>query len=713
MTSIISDAGAGRALFLTKMKLTVHAISMSLLAGAIPGLLFPVVVWIGFLKPVDEDLLKNVIVSHIASDTVPRKWKVQDEEGRTAIVTVTRADGVDVQLLTPPQFRSVAMRYSPAISVFPKVLLVSIACALLGYIGVWRSLSRIGKKAREAKVVRGKDDVVSPRELSEQVRKREPGPYRILGVRLPVKAPMQGILFQGAQGTGKSIGQHDLMLQVFARRKKCVIYDHSGEYYRAYFRPGKDFMFNPALLGCVPWSIFAELDHTYDSNTLSHAFLPPKAGVVHGASAFFEDAARALFSVMLLRLAQRGAVNTRVISEAILSMPEDELDLLIRESIASSAVGGDSKGQRQGVISSIAIYLDGIAAVPDGNWSLRRFFETDDDARFFIVNTDDTMAMFAPLYRLLLTVAFGAIAAKQEVVHEDRYWFFTDEAAQLGDIQLDKWQATLRKYGVAVATGTQADKQYYSTMGQDRGETLLNCFNTMVMLRTGEPNMAKRMAERLTKREMETVSEGQALAVSEWRDGGSVNRQGGQEKFLVMPGEIQSLDNCVAYLGLPGSYSVAKVDYRNWLPKWYRPWARVNRFAERQGNPPRDPRFSVVRATDQDALESVRADAEREREEKAAAQAAVEEIEKDGQWVVLDEETGEIAPSSANTPRGSVPESDGAHVDSGEPAPFVFGTRHVAEVDESDASGESETTGNDGLFGGRIRARDTEEEGGK
>lgn len=637
---VISDAGAGRALFLTSMKLTVHAMNMSMWAGALPGLLLPIVFWLGWLNPTDSDILKQTIVSHIVSKETPRKWPIRDEHGADSFLTVVKADGSEVQMLTPPQFLAVTRGMSPVTSTLPKVLLAAFTCAFLGYIGIWRSLRRLGKKARENKLVRGKEDVVTPPVLSAQVRRKEPGPYKLLDVCIPVKAPMQGVMFLGAQGTGKSIGQHDLMRQVFARKKKCVIYDHAGEYFRAYYRPGKDFFFNPSMLGCVPWSIFAELENTYDSNTLSHAFLPPKAGVVHGASAFFEDAARALFSVMLLRLAQRGARNTRVIAEGILGMPEDELELLIRESVASSAVGGDSAGQRQGVISSIAIYLDGIAAVPDGDWSMRQFFEADDDARMFILNTEDTMAMFAPLYRLLLTVAFIAIAAKQEIVHEDRYWFFTDEAAQLGDIQLDKWQATLRKNGVCVVTGAQADKQFYTTMGQDRAEALLNTMRTVAMLATPEPNMAKRMAERLTKREMDVVSEGQALAVSEWRDGANLN-SGEGEKWLVIPAQIQSLDNCVAYIQMPGSYPVTQVDYRHWLPKWWRPWARVNRFKEVRENPPRDPRFKVIRATGQDALASVREDAVKERAAKAAAEEAKATIEADGVWVVV-EETGEM-----------------------------------------------------------------------
>ena len=128
-------------------------------------------------------------------------------------------------------------------------------------------------------------------------------------------------------------------------------------------------------------------------------------------------------------------------------------------------------------------------------------------------------------------------------------------------------QAELRKYGVCVSAGIQSDKQLVTSMGQDRGETVMNCFNTVVMLRANEPNMAKRMAERLGRRDMAVVSNGQALAVTDWRDGGNLN-QGEQEKWLVMPSKIGQMKNCTAYLRLPGDYPATFVNYRHWLPRW-------------------------------------------------------------------------------------------------------------------------------------------------
>jgi hypothetical protein len=123
----------------------------------------------------------------------------------------------------------------------------------------------------------------------------------------------------------------------------------------------------------------------------------------------------------------------------------------------------------------------------------------------------------------------------------------------------------------------------------------MNCFNTVLMLRMNEPSMMERASKRLGKLEMETVSQNQALAVNEFRDGAGVNIQD-HEKWLVMPSEIGALESCTGFLKLVGGYPAAKVDYRHWLPSKRGRSAYVDRFAARQESPDRDPSFYIERS---------------------------------------------------------------------------------------------------------------------
>ncbi len=627
-----TNAGVGQASVTTKVKLTIQAAKKCLAFGAFPLFVLPHLTWLYAVTPHGFDVTKIHISTFFADPEKHRKWRIRDASGNRQIITLTNKDGELVQYFTPAQIQKVLQPSWDSAVIYDRVWLLSFVLGGCGYLLLWTLFTRRGLLQQTNKRIRGASEVIDAKELDRLVRERDEPDYTLVDVALPKKSAMMGILAIGAQGSGKSLTIHDFMRQVFAKKRKSIIYDQSGEFYRAYFRPGIDKFFNPACLGSVAWSIFKELTYTYDANTLSHAFLPPKGTPGQaGANGFFEDAARTLFGVILLRLAKLGAQNTKDIATAFLSMPEEEMSLLIQNSVASSAIAGDSKGQRQGVISSISIYLDGIAAVNEGDWTISDFMAGDDDARLFITGTEDTKAMFAPLYRLILQVAFSSIAARQEIVHEDRYWFFLDEVHTLGDIKVDEQLATLRKFGVCVFAGTQNDTQFVTSLGKERAETAMNGFNTLLQLRMNEPNAQDRAAKRLGKAEMETISQNQAVAVVEQRDGaGLVISE--QEKWIVMPSDIGQLEPCQGYLKLAGSLPAAKLDYSSWLtkPRW---WGRrrVDAFSEVQDSPPRDPRFLLFRKSQpvgETPFDDVRRQAEVVRQELAEKKKQEEEQTK-------------------------------------------------------------------------------------
>jgi hypothetical protein len=631
-----TNAGVGQASVSTRIKLTIQATKKCFLFGAVPMFVAPLAYWISAASPQEYDVAKLSIERSFVDEAVPRKWRMRDADGIRKIISVEVDSGPPAQYIAAKDLPEVlGSVWSPALR-FKRTTWIAMAAGMIGYIGLWQLFVLRGRQQQANRRIRGARDIVSPAELNCLVRQGGASSYRLADVLLPKDAPMRGILAIGAQGSGKSVAIHDFILQVFAKKRKCVIYDHSGEFFRAYFRPGKDIFFNPAFAGSLPWSIFAEMRSQYDANTLAQAFLPPKSsGGSVGANSFFEDAARALFSVILLRLTERGAVNTKDMARAILDMPADEMDILIQKSVASSAIAGDSKGQRQGVISSISIYLDGLAAVNEGSWSIAQFLDGPDDARLFLLGTDDTKAMFVPLYRLLLQVAFSAIAARQKIVHEDQYWFILDEVHTLGDIKIDEQLATLRKYGVCILAGTQNDSQFVTSIGKDRAESTMNGFNTLLQLAMNDAEAKERAAKRFGKVETETISQNQAVAVVEQRDGAGlvINEQ---EKWSIMPATFGQLPPCTGFLKLAGDYPVAHVDYAGWLrPRFGFVAPHVTAFAERQANPARDERFHINRRalpSGESAFDGVKRDAEQARTD--GERKKKEELERESQQLV-------------------------------------------------------------------------------
>lgn len=599
----LTDAGVGRALFTTRFGLSLQAGLMCLTFGAIPAFIAPYVLWFSFSSVRDVDLVRFGWVSRIVPDEVVQRWRFRDGSPERKVLTAVLADGSTVQWMTARQAKALLPELKPAQAIFTSVVALSILASAMGFMLTWVFLRRLGAGSQENQRVRGAELIISGEELSKRVRRLHGSDYTLANIAIPKSAPMTGIMLLGSPGSGKTGANHDLMVQVFARKRKCVIWDQSGEYYAAHFRPDKDVFFNPALMGSVPWSIFSEIRFETDADTLGLAVLPKREGA--GSAGFFEDAARTLFSTMLWRLSQAGCKYTVELVDAFLKMPPEEMDHLVRESVATSAIAGDSKSQRQGVIASISIYLNGLAAVQRGVWSMRKFIESQDDSRLFIVGTADTKGTFAPLYRLLLTVAFDTIAALARPTREDRYWFFLDEVHTLGDIKLDEQLATLRKFGVCIVTGVQSESQFVTSIGKERASTVSNCFNTALLLQANEADMQDRIARRLGKVEMDTVTRNQALAVAEWRDGAGLNKSE-SEKWLVMPSEIGKLDPGKGYLKLNGSLPPATVDYSTWFKPLHGRPPYADRFKGIQPLPDRDLRFALKRAQTDDALVSLK-----------------------------------------------------------------------------------------------------------
>ncbi|MAF04713.1 type IV secretion system DNA-binding domain-containing protein [Herbaspirillum sp.] len=626
-----TDAGVGQASFTTRVKLTIQAVRRAVQFGVIPCLIVPVFLWASWTSPRNFDIAKNFVLANFLDESTHRRWLLRNDRGQTSVISVMNADGKIVQALSPSELRTLLQNERAPYDRLIACLWISLAAGLVGYFMIWRYFAKIGKKQQENKRIAGALEKVDAVTLDKLVKSSGPTSYKVVDVSLPNDAPMRGILFSGAQGSGKSLGIHDLMQQVFRKKRKSIIHDSTGEFYRAYFRPGKDVFFNPALEGSIPFSLFEEMRWTYDANSMAEAFLPKRAsGAARGANAFFEDAARAVFTVIIRRLAEFGAQDTRDIARAFLEMPAEEMAILVRNSVASSTIGGDSKQQRQGVLSSVAMYLDGIAAVSPGNWSISKWLEQDDDSRLFIVGTDDTQAMMGAVYRLLLLCAFNAISARGEVVYEDRYWFFLDEARKLGDIQIDRVLAEKRKYGVCVVAGVQSDAQFSEEVGKERAETIMNCFNTIIQYAVNDPDSQERAAKRIGRMEMETTSQNQALAVVEQRDGAGlvINEH---EKWSVMPSAFGILNPCEAYLKIPGNFPVAFVNYSSWLPGG-KQQKRLRSFAPIQEAPEKDARFAILRRVLKDgesAFDDVITEAEQVRKTEAEKEQAAKQQMQD------------------------------------------------------------------------------------
>lgn len=404
-------------------------------------------------------------------------------------------------------------------------------------------------------------DLVDAKALSQMVVESKGGAsgWKIADVDLPKKSMVMGLGVSGAQGSGKSLALHDLIVQAEHKDVRLFINDPSGEFWTAHGKPDNgDVFWNPALVGTVNWSIFKELNFQHDADILAYAFLPKRESKGNGD--FFDDAGRSLFATLVNRLAQAGTVNTNEIAKAFFEATEDEMAALVAGTSAADAVSGDAKGMRAGVMASVGIHMRGIKVMADGDWSMRDFLALPKGNIYFVGDEE----MFRGVKRLMISAAFEIIKSSGVRVPDLKYLFVLDEYPILGDVDVDRHLAEKRKFGVGIVLGMQAETQLETMMGKSRAATTLSVLNTYLQLRVPDPDAQKKAEERFGKQEVRMVGENQTLAIADSKDSLGVTKNV-QEKALIPAANFGLLGVAQGYIKVMGNFPAAKVDYAWWL----------------------------------------------------------------------------------------------------------------------------------------------------
>ena len=84
---VLSDAGVGRAMFATRMRLSLQAAVMCVFYGLVPGLLAPFAIWYFTYPEFDKSIVKLNAIAHVLPDAAVLRWHVteDDEIGRAHV----------------------------------------------------------------------------------------------------------------------------------------------------------------------------------------------------------------------------------------------------------------------------------------------------------------------------------------------------------------------------------------------------------------------------------------------------------------------------------------------------------------------------------------------------------------------------------------------------------------------------------------------------
>jgi len=124
---------------------------------------------------------------------------------------------------------------------------------------------------------------------------------------------------------------------------------------------------------------------------------------------------------------------------------------------------------------------------------------------------------------------------------------------------LETMMAESRKYGGCVMAGVQSFPQLTNTYGHNQAQTILDLFNTKIFFRNTDPNTTQWISKVLGEAETTEHIENLSYGANTIRDGVSLS-QNTQTKPLILPTEIANLKDLEAFIKLPGTFPVGRVE---------------------------------------------------------------------------------------------------------------------------------------------------------
>jgi len=361
---------------------------------------------------------------------------------------------------------------------------------------------------------------------------------------IPRSLESSHMMMMGDTGSGKSILQRRVLMQIAERGETAVVYDPALEHTPQFFHPERgDLILNPLDERCPYWSPCDEVIHEAEALTLATSLFPDKPH----ENTFFVDGPRKIFAHLL---------TLRPTPEELVwwMSHEDELDRLLKGTELAAFIYRGAGPQRGGVLGALNMVADSLKLLPKESETKQRW-TTERWARqrsgwLFLTSIPRFRERLLPLMSLWLDTLVLRLMNQGDPAMRHA-WFVLDELASLQRLpQLHTALTENRRSGNPVVIGFQGRSQLEVRYGHD-AEAMLSQPATKLFLHTSEPRAAKWISDSIGAVEMErmkeTVNTGQLLRTAKSRSYHTERRT----EPLVLPSEVS---------GLPRLHALLKVD---------------------------------------------------------------------------------------------------------------------------------------------------------
>ncbi|MDM2765765.1 type IV secretion system DNA-binding domain-containing protein [Citrobacter sp. Cpo150] len=444
-------------------------------------------------------------------------------------------------------------------------LIISSILALLFAVVLYRYVRRRGREESTDEHRRGVE-LVSPEELITRAKDKirasgMQSRISIAGVPLLPQQENSGIALIGSPNTGKSTTIRDLLSQLRKQKRKCVIYDISGEFTKVFYRPEVDVILNSFDKRSAQWDFWSEGKNPVIYDKMAKASIPEPPG--GSGDPFWTIAPQLLFSALLEELGNRyDRPTVEHLMNIILKMPDDKIVAVVAGTDARNIMNLELEklaGSVRAIVSAYTRNFKYLSLMQGKRFSFKEWAKDEDsDAWVFITVRDDMKTTLKSTLTLMIESALSSILTL-EPDDERLIGVSMDEFGTLHQIpSFDDFIATGRKFGALPIIGFQSDSQVDVVYGEKKANALIDSMGVLAAFRVNGKSGAAWLADQIGDREVEESLENTSFGANDVRDSTSFNRSS-DESNLVLKSEVQALDNGECFLCLKRGLPVAKI----------------------------------------------------------------------------------------------------------------------------------------------------------
>ena len=388
-------------------------------------------------------------------------------------------------------------------------------------------------------------------------------PLKLGNVPIPEAVETGHVLLIGTTGAGKSqaiIG--GILKPIRERNDSALIMDNSAEFLTMFYDESKDLIFNPGDERSVGWSPFNEIFTDMDFMKVTRGLIPDSAGEqsfwTSNAQLFLSSVMRALWNKGP-EFRCNGALMYFIINAPLYGIDNPRsVQNLLQDSPGTTLFEEGSKNILGASRTTAGGALAPFGYMKSGDFSITKFVHEFADPTaprrwLFLSYTDANYAAFRIFYSLLLSYAIQAGLSLPKSSAR-RFYLVIDEFASLEKIDaIVDGLTKLRKRGGVVIACIQSTAQLTHSYGsKEVAQTILSCFNTLLMLRVSDDETAEKLSLQIGDgwRDKTTANTGQSQGKDFSTNTGTSTSK--ELKRLILPSVFMALENLNGFVRISG-----------------------------------------------------------------------------------------------------------------------------------------------------------------